>query len=250
MAPKKTENSESNFWMSLADIMSTLMMIFLLISISYMIKVNQENEKLVEAAQKHKVIKKKLYEELKEEFKKNFEPWGATLDSTDVSFKFNNSSMLFSPGNSNIKEAFQKILNNFFPRYVNIIMKDDYIDYIIEIGIEAHTAHEWKNSEHLTPKQVYFKDIELSQDRTRNVLKYILSNLTSNNNENWLIKKLGPNGLSSSRRLLKDDSEKVRIVEFLVKIDAERSIKKVLELKNKKLKIRESSKIKLFEKSN
>ena len=62
--------------------------------------------------------------------------------------------------------------------------------------------------------------MKLSQDRTRNVLKYVLDITTGNNQKNWLKQNLTSNGFSSKLIFNRDGSEnKVasRRVEFRVK---------------------------------
>ena len=78
--------------------------------------------------------------------------------------------------------------------------------------------------------------MELSQDRTRSVLQYVLQIPTIQESRNWLQQQLTANGLSSSK-LIKhlggiENSEESRRVEFRVRTNAEKQLEKIKELED------------------
>lgn len=221
------ENSETQ-WLSISDLMSVLMLVFLLISISYMVQVSISKEKIQKAAVKYDSLQIDLYHDLYDEFSNDLSSWDAEIDSNTLSVKFLSPKILFDRGSSEIKQEFAEILIEFFPRYLAIIMSEKYKKDIEEVRIEGHTSSYWENSNAM---DAYIKNMELSQDRTRNVLAFCLERVKNNESRNWLIDKLTSNGLSSSKLILVDGIEVEKLsrrVEFRVKTDADKAIVSIL----------------------
>jgi len=243
--------SHEDQWISLSDLMSSLMMIFMLISIAYMLKTEADAGKLKDlsakaqqeaaksAEQSAKVqqiaityteIKNQLYDDLNAEFKDDFKRWGATLDM-DLTIRFNNEYILFNRGDDQLKIGFQDILQNFFPRYLRIITSGKYRSTIQEVRIEGHTSHIW--SDKVTPQEAYFKNMELSQARTRAALRYVMDLPTVQNDLEWLKTYVTANGLSSSHPILNPDGTENEAlsqrVEFRIRTDAESRINNILD---------------------
>lgn len=63
-------------WISLSDLMTGLMMIFMLIAISYMMKVESDQAKIREVAVLYNDLRNRLYEDLNKEFEKDLQNWG------------------------------------------------------------------------------------------------------------------------------------------------------------------------------
>ena len=225
----KTEDSESQ-WLPISDLMSVLMMVFLLISISYMLKVSSEKEKIKQIAVTYNKLQNELYNDLNKEFKEDLKKWDAEIDKATLSVRFKSPDILFNRGSAKLKPKFKKILDNFFPRFISIIHKDVYRDDIDEIRIEGHTSSYWRLN---TPvSESYINNMELSQNRTRNVLDYVLNKELDKVLVSWVRLNVTANGLSSSKIIFnKDGSENrnlSRRVEFRVKTNAEKRIAKIL----------------------
>jgi outer membrane protein OmpA-like peptidoglycan-associated protein len=122
------------------------------------------------------------------------------------------------------------ILDDFFPRYIKLLFTK-YKDNIEEIRIEGHTSSEWMEYK-IDPETAYFKNMKLSQDRTRSVLIYVLQMIKADKLKQWARGKITANGLSSSKLIIKpngeEDKEASRRVEFRVRTDAESQIGKIL----------------------
>ena len=225
---KNSNESSDSQWISISDLMSVLMMIFLFIAISYMMDVVKEKDKIKEIAVAYNNLQTKLYDDLKKEFNKDIINWNAEIDKQTLSVKFNAPEVLFNTGSSILKKDFKRILDDFFPRYIKILTKEEYNNDIVEIRIEGHTSSEWKFN--VSKDEAYFYNMNLSQDRTRKVLEYVLNNKKLNSKE-WAKTKLTANGLSSSKPILKngiEDKEKSRRVEFRVRTNAESRMVKIL----------------------
>lgn len=224
-------SKEENQWMSISDLMSVLMMIFLFISIVYMRSVNLEKGKITYIAQTYEKTQLEITRNLKKEFTKNLQIWNAVLDSLTLSIRFENPDILFNVGSAELNDHFKRILDSFFPRFIQILTDPKYKNDIEEIRIEGHTSSEWFGES--SPQQAYFNNMELSQDRTRKVLEYVLSQIKDEQLFNWTKSRLTANGLSSSKLIYNNDQsenkELSRRVEFKIKTNAEKQIIKILE---------------------
>lgn len=233
------KESSDNNWISFSDIMTVLMIIFLFISISYMMQVKKEQAQRDEIFEEFKATKEELYNELNTVFKDDFQQWDVQLDK-DLSIKFTNPDVLFQSGKTNIRPYFSEILNKFLPKYFDIILQKKYQDKISEIRVEGHTDN--------VPAPQYDKDpyianTLLSQERSAEVIKHFrdmeyFKNLSTK--EITLIEYLlTANGLSYGRTV--DDNgnltinsnqpinnQKSRRVEFRIITTSDKLIDKVL----------------------
>ena len=111
--------SKHNVWMSVSDLMTGLMVIFLFIAIAYMSRVQQNQSVLTDYVE----TKQKLHEKLVKEFEGDTLKWQMAI-GTDLSMKFNNPTVLFAQGSWDLTPEFKNILNEFLPRYFNILIND------------------------------------------------------------------------------------------------------------------------------
>lgn len=222
---------EDNPWISISDLMSVLMIIFLFISVSYMLKVTMEKKQMKKVAETYQNLQEDLFEDMVKEFRENLDEWNATIDKSTLSIRFENPEILFATGSAELREHFQRILDDFFPRFLQLITNPQYKNDIEEIRIEGHTSSEWVGES--SEKQAYFNNMELSQDRTRKVMEYVLSKDCNPELFNWTRRHLTANGLSSSKLILNPDSTenktKSRRVEFRIKTNAEKQISSILD---------------------
>ena len=226
---------ENNYWISYADMMSGLMLLFLLIAVITLSNI-PSNINYTDVANEYESIQDDLYLELYNEFKYDLEKWHAKLDRRTLTLSFHEPDILFEKGKDYIKPLFQDILNDFYPRYVKILTKRKFKNNILEVRIEGHTSSEWNQKS--TIKQAYISNMELSQNRTSQVLKYVLS-MRKIKNYNWIRDKIVSVGYSSSR-LKKingyEDKQGSRRVEFRVITDAESRLYDLIDQKKKKIK--------------
>lgn len=222
MKKKRTEyesKDENAFALSTGDLMASLLFIFILLLMVALLQVQEKAEQDEEIVKRYDQIKTQLYIDLQQEFKDDLAVWRATIDST-LCIRFQEPSMLFDEGQSLLKPKFKNILDDFFPRYIAVLSRDEYRDNIEEIRIEGHT-----NS-----NGGYYSNMELSQDRTRAVLQYCFS-LMSDDLEEWLKGLVTANGLSSSHLILKmngeEDKDLSRRVEFRVRTNAEKQLEDI-----------------------
>ena len=226
------ENEEQ--WRSISDVMSVTMMIFMFLTVIFMVTVQADKESIEEIAVTYNRLQNSLYEDLEREFKDDLSKWSAEINRETLSITFREPEVLFEQAEAVLKEKFQNILINFFPRYVKILTSPKYKTDIEEVRIEGHTSSEWAT---LTDsKTAYFNNMALSQQRTRAVLEYVLGLAAVSGDFKWLKQRLTANGLSSSKPVLEDgreNQEKSRRVEFRVRTNAEKRIVQILNRKEK-----------------
>ena len=232
---KRKDKSSDNIWSSISDLMSGLMIVFLFTSVIFMSKVIDENTNIKKQQQTVENIvttyeesKENIYNDLYNEFENDIKSFNMEIDK-DGTIRFKEPEVFFNKGESELKTEFKDILDSFFPRYINVIYTN-YRDKVTEIRIEGHTSSEWE--EGVDKKISYFKNMELSQDRTRNVLEYVMNMKELNKYEDWLIDNITANGMSYSHRIFNDnveDKDASRRVEFRVITNSEETINNIID---------------------
>lgn len=211
-------NAKSDgFWISISDLMSGLMVIFLFIAIAYMYEIQDIMQGVIYITEGFEDTEKSLFNELNREFKNDLENWNATIDAKTLSVIFKEPDVLFEKGKHQIKPRFKSILDDFFPRYTQVLNDESFRESINGIRIEGHTSTEWRIT---TPDRIsYLLNMSLSQERASNVLHHVLE--TNLNGEYpWVRKRLQAVGYSSSKIKVFDDGKEnkqlSRRVEFRV----------------------------------
>lgn len=228
----KRNHEDGEHWLSVSDMMSGLMVIFLFIAISYMMQVLEDRKQLIEIAITYEKTKEVIYQELHDEFKDDLKKWNAEIDKDTLAFRFQEPDVLFNVGEAELKSEFKVILDNFFPRYISVL--SSYRTDIEEIKLEGHTSSEW-NIGTVSSSEGYFLNMKLSQNRTRATLEYCLMLQKVESDRDWIRSIVTANGLSSSKPILlsngKEDTVRSRRVEFKVKTNSEKQILKILQKK-------------------
>ena len=230
-----SKNKFKDPWISISDMMTGLMMIFLFITVSYTSILKSESEEVIEKQDSIEEIvlqlidrRSEIADDLHEEFDDDLDNWNASIDDESLSFRFESPDVLFGAGDASISPIFEEILVDFWPRYLQIL--NNHSQFIDEIKIEGHTSSEWRGN--ISREESYFKNMKLSQDRARNVVEYCFIN-TPEKLKEWSISTITANGFSFSRLKYdesgNEDAEKSRRVEFTILIDAEKSLEKISE---------------------
>ncbi len=115
-------------WINISDLMSGLMMVFLFISVSFMVEVEEQQKKIKHIVKSYENNQKKLNEKLKDEFKKDLQKWDAEI-LNDNTIRFKSAKVLFETGKSQLSPKFQNILDNFFPRYLKLLNSKKYVSF-------------------------------------------------------------------------------------------------------------------------
>jgi outer membrane protein OmpA-like peptidoglycan-associated protein len=228
--PTMSSSHEEAQWISLSDLMTSLMMLFMLIAVAFMLKVQAEEARASNEAQLYREIRQDLYKDLYMEFKDRLTVWNAVFNQ-NLTLTFRGPEVLFDTGKTDLKPRFKQILQDFFPRYVRIITLPKYKTSIQEIRIEGHTSSDWNGA--TGTEEAYFENMELSQGRTRSTLRFVLKLPDVQKEIDWLRSNVTANGLSSSHLILKpdgtEDIDRSRRVDFRILTDADAKIEKILE---------------------
>lgn len=156
-----------NVWMSVSDLMTGLMIIFLFVAVAYMIQVQDNQSVLTDYVE----TKQKLHDRFVNEFKGDTAKWKMVVGK-DLSMKFKEPEVLFAQGSGELQPKFKEILDEFIPRYLGILLTDSLRERIREIRIEGHTDDLRMVKYGTDP---YLSNVLLSQERAYNVLSYIRS---------------------------------------------------------------------------
>ncbi|MRH41724.1 OmpA family protein [Aquibacillus halophilus] len=157
----KNEEEESHFWPSFTDLLTIILLCFILIFISMMVIKSFQIEEMERTIDQIMGVRVELVKELNEEFSESTlgievdEKTGAIIFNTDILFEFNQAVLK--------KESYQ-FLDEFIPKYLDVLLESEYENYIAEIIIEGHAD---KNGG-------YLYNLNLSQDRAYSVASYIL----------------------------------------------------------------------------
>jgi len=235
MLSNKSDNSN---WLSLADMMTALMVIFMFIAINYIIQVIE-----------HTFVEEDIYNKLQTEFNSEIEEGKIELGPDGaVRFNIDRGVKLFEMSSSEPTQTFRNLLSDFLPRYWAVLKSDSsYYDYIKEIRIEGHSdVVRFVNS---TNEENYLKNLDLSQRRAANVLKFLRQHPIYRNAPDWEKERMDflftSIGFSYARTLNKEgnytyldsnnipDNQLSRRVEFRIVTSNEKLIKEIFELGEK-----------------
>lgn len=183
--------------MSVSDLMTGLMIIFLFIAIGYIKRV-QENQTVLRDFVETKT---KLHDKLVNQFSDEIEQRILTIDG-DLTMRFNNAKVNFASGSYELTPEFASILDEVIPRYFDIMLHNNkFVNEISEIRIEGHTDEERAPRFGTDP---FLSNVYLSQMRTLEVMNYIWTSIVPNYEQKdrqrlqyWLT----ANGMSYSRSL-------------------------------------------------
>ena len=217
---KKSEQEESH-WLSVSDLMAGLMMVFLFIAIALM-------RNYTVYAEQYTGTKTAIYEALVNEFSNDLKRWDAEIDRDSLTFTFQSPDVLFAQGDTALNSKYMALLDDFFPRYLAAL--DPFVDSITEVRIEGHTSSVWNRF--TTPTDAYFLNMELSQGRTRSVLRHIYSIAEDMQKQDWVRRRVAAVGLSSSHPVEvdgKEDKQGSRRVTFRIITNADDKIKQMSE---------------------
>lgn len=157
----KGEQDDSHFWPSFTDLLTTILLCFMLIFICMMIIKSLEIDEMKKTIDQIMGVRAKLVTELKEEFGDS--NLGIEVDEKTGAIIFN-TEILFAYDKAELKlESFQ-FLDEFVPKYLETLLQSGYEEYIAEIIIEGHTDRDG----------TYLYNLELAQKRAYSVASYIL----------------------------------------------------------------------------
>ena len=237
----------SNYDLSISDLMAALCCIFALVTISIVASLKEKNN----LADKYRELQQEIYLDLTEEMGTDLEKWGATIDPTTLTIRFSSDDG-FDARSAELKQGYKKVLQEFFPKLIQILSQDKYKKEIEEIRIEGFTAPDRGDPYGEGSEHDYVSGVRLSQERTQNVLLYCLENtkysqetdpVLKEAEKDWIRKHIVSNGYSLSKplgtdgRLLEGDGEidkaATRRVEFRIKTNSDKIVQQFQQINGK-----------------
>lgn len=180
----RNEQDEGHFWPSFTDLLTTILLCFVLIFICMMVIKSLQIEEMKRTIDQIMGVRSQLVKDLKDEFSGS--PLGIEVDEKTGAIIFD-TEILFEYDKAVLKEQSFQFLNEFVPKYLDVLLASGYEDYISEIIIEGHTDRDG----------TYLYNLELSQQRAYSVAQYILSDqFPYKNIQQHLQEKLTVNGKS------------------------------------------------------
>lgn len=226
---QKRDGEES--WISVSDLMAGLMMVFLFIAVIYAKDADQRAKNVSEIVTEWQDSELEIYLALEEEFRDDLEKWQASIQKDSLTIRFASPEILFDQNSDELKPAFAEILDEFIPRYIDLL-HTRFKDQIQEVRIEGHTSSEWRSDS--TETEAFIGNMKLSQERTRSVLEYSMAihDIGEMGVLPWMRKTVSANGLSSARTIEVDDLEDrnaSRRVEFTIRTKTKEALFKILD---------------------
>jgi len=227
----KVYREKLNFWQSYSDIMSALLLMFILFLIGTLLemRITYERKEAELAAQAQIIeqqqgqidailgVRNELIEALKVEFADS--DLGITVDPQTGAIVFD-SSLLFEVDQHALRREGIEFLQSFLPKYFAILLSDSFSPYVAEVIVEGHTDTEGG----------YMYNLQLSQNRALAVATYCLderSNLLSEKELEDLRILLTANGRSWSSPIYRPDGT--------VDMDASRRVEIKFRLKDEEM---------------
>lgn len=232
-----SEDEKTNFWISYADVLAALLLMFILLLSVVMLDVKNTEVKALKDQQEAKNLKKQLdiKEEKIEKQKNKIEEKTEEIDKllgvreeiiialqqkfadTDLSLEIDSQTgairlpggVFFDTDSTEITDEGIKFLESFIPQYVGILLGPDFKEYVAQIIIEGHTDDVGS----------YMYNLELSQNRAFEVVTQIYDgSFTDFEYKNRLRDYLTANGRSYSQPIKNQNGEinreRSRRVEF------------------------------------
>ncbi len=169
-------------------------------------------------------IRAELVQELNREFENS--DLKVAIDEKTGGIAFD-ASILFDYNKDELKPSGKEFLSEFFPKYVDVLLRPEYKDNISEIIIEGHTDTEG----------TYIFNLQLSQKRAMAVAEYCLSdksNILSKEQLEELRKLVSATGRSYSNPVYDEngeiDMEGSRRVELLFRLKDEEMVREMMEI--------------------
>ena len=216
---KEIQIEETNYWLSIGDLMASILMIFMLLFIVKTIETGRELRKKEEIIEGFTGLKKNIISKIQKDFeergiKVDIDPQTGTIKIDD--------KILFNTGEYLLKPEGKKYLNDFVPIYINLLLNDEEVKKeLSQIIIEGHTDDVGS----------YIYNMELSQKRAFEVIKYIYDEMPNFKGKEELKNYITANGRSNIK-VLRDESgnidrDKSRRVEFQFKLKEDETLMKI-----------------------
>src|SRR5690554_3840573 len=163
------KDSEENFWPTFTDLLSVIILVIMLVLVSYIFLAQyttQESlemeEVIVASIMEVSTFRENIASDLSNKFSDTQMDINIDENTGAISFA---GDILFEFDSDVIRTEFKAMLEEFIPTYLEVLLNENYKEYISQIIIEGHTDD----------RGDYLYNLDLSQRRATNVVKFILS---------------------------------------------------------------------------
>src|SRR5690554_988724 len=154
-----TQESEENFWPTFTDLLSVIILVILLVLVSYIFVAQISTEKSREIQEMISLqieeitgFRASIAGDLHQEFADSEMVLHLDEDTGAITFS---GEILFETDSARIKAEFKEMLEEFIPRYVEVLLSEEHRDSISQIVVEGHTDD----------RGSYMYNLDLSQRR-------------------------------------------------------------------------------------
>lgn len=158
----KQEEEEGRFWPSFTDLLTTILLCFILIFIVMMVIKSLQIKEMKQTIDQIMGVRAELVQELHQTFGDS--QYGIEVDENTGAIIFD-TEILFAYDDETLKKESYVFLDEFVPKYLDILLESGYEEYIAEIIIEGHTDRDGD----------YLYNLKLAQGRAYSVAAYIMS---------------------------------------------------------------------------
>lgn len=158
----KQEEEEGRFWPSFTDLLTTILLCFMLIFIIMMVIKSLQIKEMKHTIDQIMGVRAELVQELHQTFSDS--EYGIEVDKNTGAIIFD-TEILFAYDDADLKEESYVFLDEFIPQYLDVLLESGYEEYVAEIIIEGHTDRDGD----------YLYNLELAQGRAYSVAAYIMS---------------------------------------------------------------------------
>ncbi len=193
MFQSRRKNEDAG-WLSLSDMMTVLMVLFLIISVTIAVTSTTRLQKMRGVLSYVAKQEEILCEELEENLSAEFQASDLEIECNPIRIIFTNPNYEFAKNSYELTPQFENALKIFFPIYLATVDQWEMRELVDEIRIEGHTDSDGQ----------YIYNMQLSQNRARNVLNFAIGLPEIKRTDQyfyWTRSLLTANGLSYSRRL-------------------------------------------------
>lgn len=156
----RRKSSLPNYWMSFADLMSALLMVFVLLLVIVILDYREDLAEKEQQIEEITNVKSDIIATLLEEFENS--NMNVEIDPNTGAIQLA-TNILYAPNSAEITFEGERMLARFIPKYLDILLQEKYRDDISSIIVEGHADQTGD----------YLSNLSLSQERAFSVLKVI-----------------------------------------------------------------------------
>lgn len=216
----KAGEEASSYWLSIGDLMASVLIVFILIFVYQVLDMNEKAKKQGDIITILTDVKIRIIEKLNGDI--NQDALNIIVDPKTGAIKLD-ERVLFSVGEHRLKPEGKQYLRVFIPAYTSLLLSDpDIKNQLSQIIVEGHTDDVGS----------YMFNLDLSQKRAFAVVNFIFSEMGYFPYKEELKKYITANGRSYMKPILNPrtrriDRGKSRRVEFQFKLKEDEALEKI-----------------------